>query len=1073
MRSSPSPRQVERRATWPAASSSALTGCKHGGAGGRRRGRVRIASADQWSSSSALSRRAGPASLSITERRLGWCSVQHPRRLHDAAEEAADLGDLDAGAQRAAAVRADVDQARLPAREVGGLGEEREHLVDRAGDLRAVLEGGHRGRSFATTRPGIVTVRAVAPVDVMLLGPPRVVRDGTAVAFDTRKALALLAVLALADRPRPRDVLAELLWPEHDAEHARGALRRTLSTLRSGVGACRGRRHPRPGEPRARPGALASTSTASARWPPTATWRARRRCSAASSSRASGCATRRRSRTGSAPRPTRCGASSPAVLARLVGGDRRPRRRAALARARPAARARPPRADPALRRARRPRRRARAVPRVRAHALARAGRAAAGGDDAALRGDQRGHARGARPRGAAPPPARRRRARAPLVGREAEWRGAAGAPTTGSPTTVGSVLLEGEAGIGKTRLAEELSRPTRASAAPRCWAGAPTRRRRRSPTARSSRRCGGACARTTRGSATVAGARAVPRRRGCCPTSAPPLPRRSTGRPRRRASSTACGRRSRPRRPGRRRGGRRSTTCSGPTRPRSGCSTYGLRRLAGRRLLVLLTSRAPLRRVPAELGASALDAARQAERARSASSCARRVPGAVARARAAPATRRPRGCRSCSSSTSTRWAPTRTGRCRRAPASCCWPGSTRSARPRRQVLAAAAVIGRSFDVDTVRAAVRPRRRGDRRRARGARPARARSARGASTTTSRTSSCARLVAEETSLARRRLLHGRAADALAAGLPPAAVEPPRSPATSASPAATPRRPRPTAAPPSTRARCSPTPRRSSTCAPRSRSATREPGSLHAAIGDLQTLQGDYAAALASYETAAAHAAGAELLAAHRAPDRPGPPPPRRVGARHRPLRGRARRHARGRPRRPRPHLRRPLPERPRRRRPGARRRARRAGPRAGRGGRRPARARPGPQPARRARHQRRRRGRRARAPRPQSSQLAEATGDPGARVAALNNLALAHRARGELDPRSSSPARRSSCARPRATATARRRSTTTSPTSSTPPAAPRTRWTSSSARWRSSRRSAREGEPQPEVWKLARW
>ena len=70
----------------------------------------------------------------------------------------------------------------------------------------------------------------------MLLGPPRVERDGRPVAFDTRKAIALLAVLALVDRPRPRDVLAELLWPEHDAEHARGALRRTLSTLRSAIG---------------------------------------------------------------------------------------------------------------------------------------------------------------------------------------------------------------------------------------------------------------------------------------------------------------------------------------------------------------------------------------------------------------------------------------------------------------------------------------------------------------------------------------------------------------------------------------------------------------------------------------------------------------------------------------------------------------------------------------------------------------------------------------------------------------------------------------------------------------------
>jgi DNA-binding SARP family transcriptional activator/predicted ATPase len=80
-------------------------------------------------------------------------------------------------------------------------------------------------------------VAEVAPVEVMLLGSPQVRRDGTAVAFDTRKALALLAHLALTDRARPRDVLAELLWPDHDAEHARGALRRTLSTLRGAIGA--------------------------------------------------------------------------------------------------------------------------------------------------------------------------------------------------------------------------------------------------------------------------------------------------------------------------------------------------------------------------------------------------------------------------------------------------------------------------------------------------------------------------------------------------------------------------------------------------------------------------------------------------------------------------------------------------------------------------------------------------------------------------------------------------------------------------------------------------------------------
>ncbi len=53
---------------------------------------------------------------------------------------------------------------------------------------------------------------------------------------DTRKAVALLAYLALADRPHSRDALAELLWPDRDTEHARGALRRTLSTLRKAIG---------------------------------------------------------------------------------------------------------------------------------------------------------------------------------------------------------------------------------------------------------------------------------------------------------------------------------------------------------------------------------------------------------------------------------------------------------------------------------------------------------------------------------------------------------------------------------------------------------------------------------------------------------------------------------------------------------------------------------------------------------------------------------------------------------------------------------------------------------------------
>lgn len=53
---------------------------------------------------------------------------------------------------------------------------------------------------------------------------------------DTRKAIALLAYLSHRETPASRDHLADLLWPNSDPNHARGALRRTISTLRSGLG---------------------------------------------------------------------------------------------------------------------------------------------------------------------------------------------------------------------------------------------------------------------------------------------------------------------------------------------------------------------------------------------------------------------------------------------------------------------------------------------------------------------------------------------------------------------------------------------------------------------------------------------------------------------------------------------------------------------------------------------------------------------------------------------------------------------------------------------------------------------
>jgi DNA-binding SARP family transcriptional activator/tetratricopeptide (TPR) repeat protein len=59
--------------------------------------------------------------------------------------------------------------------------------------------------------------------------------DGAPLVVDTRKATALLAVLAI-DGPTSRETLADRLWPESDEPHARGALRRTMSVLGSALG---------------------------------------------------------------------------------------------------------------------------------------------------------------------------------------------------------------------------------------------------------------------------------------------------------------------------------------------------------------------------------------------------------------------------------------------------------------------------------------------------------------------------------------------------------------------------------------------------------------------------------------------------------------------------------------------------------------------------------------------------------------------------------------------------------------------------------------------------------------------
>lgn len=72
-------------------------------------------------------------------------------------------------------------------------------------------------------------------LDVRLLGPPLIALADRPIHVDTRKAIAILAYLVATDQPQSREHLAALLWPEADDVSARGALRRTLSTLKSAL----------------------------------------------------------------------------------------------------------------------------------------------------------------------------------------------------------------------------------------------------------------------------------------------------------------------------------------------------------------------------------------------------------------------------------------------------------------------------------------------------------------------------------------------------------------------------------------------------------------------------------------------------------------------------------------------------------------------------------------------------------------------------------------------------------------------------------------------------------------------
>src|SRR6266702_3294686 len=69
-------------------------------------------------------------------------------------------------------------------------------------------------------------------LSLRLLGPPEVRHADQLLLFSTRKELALLIYLAVEGRLHSRKTLSEQFWPEGDARHGRAALRITLLHLR-------------------------------------------------------------------------------------------------------------------------------------------------------------------------------------------------------------------------------------------------------------------------------------------------------------------------------------------------------------------------------------------------------------------------------------------------------------------------------------------------------------------------------------------------------------------------------------------------------------------------------------------------------------------------------------------------------------------------------------------------------------------------------------------------------------------------------------------------------------------------
>ena len=78
-------------------------------------------------------------------------------------------------------------------------------------------------------------VDQMLPLRLFALGPPEVRLGDRPLAFPTRKTLALLIYLAIEAKFQPREHLAALLWPESSAERSHASLRNTLGRLQTAL----------------------------------------------------------------------------------------------------------------------------------------------------------------------------------------------------------------------------------------------------------------------------------------------------------------------------------------------------------------------------------------------------------------------------------------------------------------------------------------------------------------------------------------------------------------------------------------------------------------------------------------------------------------------------------------------------------------------------------------------------------------------------------------------------------------------------------------------------------------------